>query len=212
MAWRLAKSLEQLRKQINERWPARSKVSDGSVGDLAHSARKSDHNPNAAGVVCAIDITNDPHNGIPSEALAEMLRAARDPRLSYLISNRKISNSGIGGGEWRPYGGDNPHNHHVHISVKQDAALYDDERAWLLGEAPSVEGPIANTSARPLLRKGDSGASVRDLQQLLQVTVDGQFGPKTEAAVEAFQRAKGLAPDGIVGPYTWDALRERKAS
>src|SRR5829696_2740863 len=38
------------------------------------------------------------------------------------------------------------------------------------------------------------------------VTVDGIFGPNTEAAVRAFQQSKGLAVDGIVGPNTWSAL------
>ena len=63
----------------------------------------------------------------------------------------------------------------------------------------------------PLTRKGDVEHPVRTLQHLLRarkqtVTVDGKFGPKTEAAVKAFQKAKKLSVDGIVGPKTWAAI------
>ena len=63
----------------------------------------------------------------------------------------------------------------------------------------------------PLVRKGDQNHPVKTLQYLLRarghtVTVDGIFGPETDAAVRAFQQQKGLAVDGIVGPVTWRAL------
>lgn len=45
MAWRLAKSLVQLREQINALSPNRSKVSDGTIGNAAHSARTSNQAP-----------------------------------------------------------------------------------------------------------------------------------------------------------------------
>jgi peptidoglycan hydrolase-like protein with peptidoglycan-binding domain len=52
---------------------------------------------------------------------------------------------------------------------------------------------------------------VKTLQYLLRargrnLTVDGIFGPVTNAAVRAFQQQKGVAVDGIVGPVTWRAL------
>ena len=66
------------------------------------------------------------------------------------------------------------------------------------------------------LRLGASGDDVRYLQTLLRavgepLTVDGQFGPKTEQAVKDFQRIYGLAVDGVVGPKTWDALEQATA-
>ena len=63
----------------------------------------------------------------------------------------------------------------------------------------------------PIVRRGDRVFPVRPLQRLLcerghHVAVDGDFGPRTEAAVRAFQSAHGLAADGIVGPATWSRL------
>ena len=63
----------------------------------------------------------------------------------------------------------------------------------------------------PLVRKGDQQHPVKTLQYLLRarghnVAVDGIFGPRTDAAVRAFQQQNGLAVDGIVGPNTWSRL------
>jgi peptidoglycan hydrolase-like protein with peptidoglycan-binding domain len=63
----------------------------------------------------------------------------------------------------------------------------------------------------PLVREGDKAHPVPSLQYHLRarghnVTVDGDFGPKTAAAVRAFQKARKLAVDGDVGPQTWQAL------
>jgi lysozyme len=64
---------------------------------------------------------------------------------------------------------------------------------------------------RPLLKKGAKGNAVARLQRALSaagyaVAADGDFGPATDRAVRAFQAAKGLGVDGIVGPATWQAL------
>lgn len=211
--WNLAKSLETLRKQVNAKYPDRSKSSDGTIGDTAHSARKSDHNPNAAGVVCALDLTHDPASGFDSYAFAEMLRQKQDDRIKYLISNRRIC-SGTGQKEpawkWRPYGGTNAHDHHNHISVK--AASADDACLWDLGDLPksSAEAPAIPP---PTLRKGAKGDHVEWLQKLLnksgaKLDIDGRFGPGTETAVKKFQARQKFTADGSVGPQTWAALTQ----
>lgn len=57
---------------------------------------------------------------------------------------------------------------------------------------------------RETIKLGSKGEDVKFLQQTLGISpVDGDFGPKTEAAVKAFQKSKGLTADGIVGRYTW---------
>lgn len=64
----------------------------------------------------------------------------------------------------------------------------------------------------PLLRRGAHGEPIRALQGRLRELgfdpggVDGDFGPRTEAAVLAFQRSRGLFADGVVGPETWRHL------
>lgn len=62
------------------------------------------------------------------------------------------------------------------------------------------------------LQEGMGGEEVRTVQRILKMlnyatgSVDGDFGPLTDAAVRAFQRHKGLDVDGIVGPDTWGRL------
>ena len=52
------------------------------------------------------------------------------------------------------------------------------------------------------LRRGDVGPLVTKLQEKLGVDPIGKFGPKTEAALIAWQKANGLQADGIAGPFT----------
>jgi len=73
---------------------------------------------------------------------------------------------------------------------------------------PAVEPSTLPGAApgRPTLRRGMTGDLTRQVQAKVGATVDGNFGPKTEAAVRAFQRARGIVADGIVGPKTWRVL------
>lgn len=80
-------------------------------------------------------------------------------------------------------------------------------------QTPAVEPAIGY----PTIRLGSTGAAVRLAQAALSralvarnrapIAIDGQFGPATGTAVEWFQSQRGLAPDGVVGPLTWNVLR-----
>ena len=63
----------------------------------------------------------------------------------------------------------------------------------------------------PVVQNGNQGHPIRTLQFLLRargqnLTVDGMFGPATEAAVKAFQTSKGMTADGIMSAQTWSTL------
>lgn len=84
----------------------------------------------------------------------------------------------------------------------------------------SYTGPLVVVSTPPsteMLRMGSMGARVRELQQLLTradvvVKVDGDFGPATKKAVEAFQKKNKLAVDGVAGPETMAVLLTYKTA
>ena len=63
----------------------------------------------------------------------------------------------------------------------------------------------------PVVQNGSQGHPIRTLQFLLRahghnLTVDGMFGPATEAPVKAFQTSKGMTADGIMSAQTWSTL------
>lgn len=84
----------------------------------------------------------------------------------------------------------------------------------MLVAAALAMGPTASTpTAEPILRPGDTGASVLVLQRRLSGLgywlgrADGRYGPLTVQAVYAVQKAAGLSRDGIAGAATWRAVR-----
>lgn len=140
MAWRAMNSLLVLRDQVNQLAPNRTKGADGLVADANHSTT-SDHYPHpVTGVgdemVTALDLTHDPANGFDSYRFADVLRSHRDPRIKYVISNKRIfssytSSSGRLPWVWGTYTGTDPHTNHVHISVL-DAPIGDLKTPWNL--------------------------------------------------------------------------------
>ncbi|WP_179956747.1 hypothetical protein [Amycolatopsis anabasis] len=153
MTWRVARALDTLLAQLNARAPNRSKASDGSIGDVAHASRNSDHNPwyivNGVGVVTARDFTHDPRGGLDCQWLADTLVRSRDHRIKYLIWQRRILDTRpqYHPWQWRPYSGSNPHTKHLHISVQPNASC-DDTRPWNLG----TEDDMFNDDDRRILR------------------------------------------------------------
>jgi len=157
MSWRLAKSLETLRTQVNAVAPKRNKASDGTLGDTAHSKVKSEHNPNSKGVVTAMDITHDPKNGADMNLLAQDL--IKDKRTWYVIFNKRIWEAG----KWQAYYGANDHSKHLHISTKQDARTYDNASEWSIKE----DEVINRGRAIRLLRLTRRGTSERQIKALI---------------------------------------------
>jgi hypothetical protein len=119
----LCKAGQQLREQFDDSFPDRDRRSDGWIGDLRHSARPSDHNPDpkAGMVVRAIDVDADVYkSGKPDlmPDIADQIRLAAkhgEKRISYVIFQGRIASSRMGW-RWRKYSGSNPHNAHCHIS------------------------------------------------------------------------------------------------
>jgi hypothetical protein len=121
MTPKLCKAGQQLRLQVDDSYIDRDKSSDGWIGNLAHSFNRSDHNPDAAGIVRAIDIDRDLSGKAKPDLmpyLADQIRLCAkrgDKRISYVIFNGRIASSRMGW-RWRKYSGINPHTKHCHIS------------------------------------------------------------------------------------------------
>jgi hypothetical protein len=117
----------------------------------------------------------------------------------------------IGHKEWAPGRKPDPTFDMKAFRVKVGAILAGTAPAPVL--IPKIEpDPPAGITPRETLRRGSAGDSVRRVQELLGLTTDGSFGPRTEAAVRAVQRSLDMVPDGIVGPKTWAALDQAPAT
>ena len=77
---------------------------------------------------------------------------------------------------------------------------------WVMAPGAQADTVKASASAEVVVKRGDRGSAVRQVQSKLGIPADGVFGPQTERAVRRFQRSEGLLVDGIVGPQTRSAL------
>lgn len=179
MTWRPARSLDVLRDEIDEMAPNRSTLSDGTLGDLAHSSRTSDHNPNAAGVVRARDITHDPTHGCDCNALTREIAAllGKHPALgsgAYLIWRRRIISTDRLTEGWRTYTGTNPHDKHMHVSVGTRG--YDNTDPWI---------------------EDDMAFSEAELRKIIREEVAALLAPMQAAIGARITREADEVPDDI---------------
>jgi len=121
--------------------PKRKKASDGLLPSAAHTNQNpsSDHNTGYA-----VDLTHDPANGI--DCVEMFVKLQEDKRVKYLIFQGKIWSQK--NGTYR-YTGSNPHDKHLHISIKDGSGK--DTSPWFpwLGKATTVNKAKAAVKRLP---------------------------------------------------------------
>ena len=144
IAKRPTKAAISVLRQATALRPNRNKASDGLLPSAAHIKQNPDSDHNTG---YAVDITHDPVFGINGSEVFKYLKY--DKRVKYLIFKGKI---------WTPqkgdhkYTGPNQHNHHVHISIKDECGS--DTSPWFawMGKAKTINKVKANFP-KPLPKK-----------------------------------------------------------
>lgn len=219
--WRVAKSLHVLLQELNALAPKRHRASDGSIGDAAHAARDSDHNPwvkeGNMGIVTACDFTHDPERGADMHSFVAHLVKRRDPRIKYIIWDKRIWRSYDKPSipAWTPsaYTGSNGHTHHAHISVKSDKALYDSTASWGLSKAGGSTGVATGTVVT------SSGGSTSATTQVKETKYEAYREGMTPGSrllqqgnagsdVKWVQKRLGVRADGYFGAVTKQSVMD----
>jgi peptidoglycan hydrolase-like protein with peptidoglycan-binding domain len=204
----LAANLANLRREINARWPNRDTKSDGWIADMLHPST-SDHQPDARGIVHAIDVDVD---GIEPKLLVR--RAIANRTTKYVIFNRTIWSRNR---NFQPcaYKGTDPHTGHVHISGRSGREFEGDRTGWNLAvKAPKLppSGPGNKLGARtlklahPRMRGGDVKFVQRFIGDKHAGTADGIYGPQTETGVRFYQKLRGIAVTGVCDRATFHEM------
>lgn len=217
-----------LRNQINEAFPGRDKASDGWIGDAAHQARVSDHNPDRRGIVHAIDVDEDLAKNVDARELAdelvELARTGEDGgRLKYVVYEDQVASGTyrtlrVDGKYvdvyWRFRGHGYGHTKHLHVSFTEAAehdaspfplrclgvALWD-------GVVPSIEkvrrAALISSASIGVHRVACRLYDLGHYQGRPQRVGVQKYPVK---AVQALQEAVGLPGDGNYTDATHNAL------
>ena len=194
MSWVTVPNLDEARDQMDVRFPNRDKGADGSIGDQAHQATASSHNPDITGnpefrdgdsanEVRAHDFDKDLRSvdGATMEDVVQLwIKLARSGQLwwiRYMIYNKRIWHK-RDGYQTREYLGSNQHTDHLHLNSDfTQAADTVRNTNWHLNELTG--GPITVPVGHPLSN----------------LTVDGELGPKT---IARWQKVMGTPVDGHI--------------
>lgn len=219
MAWHLAPSLKKLQSDLDAEFGS-NRPDDGTIGDQAHAARSSEHNPDndpdpmPKGAVSAIDVytTANGKTWITEAEFAKLLAIfKKDSRVWYVIHKGYIY-SRTHGFEKQKYTGSNPHNTHIHLSLMQTKAAHDSVASWKISNVKGgsdPKPPTTGTKKLPVLSYGDKDkVLVPFLKRFFygptaSPNYDETFGAGTRSKVRTYQLAQGLVADGVVGPKTW---------
>jgi hypothetical protein len=233
MAWYLNTALTEWRNDVNPKYPKRSKTSDGTIGDRAHAASVSEHNPDFDGSVDAWDMdVNLFGSSVPTGTLAEraeiesLIRIFQaDPRSELWIWDGYIASRSDGWRRRRYYGA-NAHDHHVHW---QSRFIYEKRAGdWITedGDRVTPAQPVASIkpvrdainrdevvkliTKLPGLSIGTRHPTVKRIQVVgnlfvpQDTKVDGVFGADTARVVKAMQVKAGIRDTGVVDVATWN--------
>lgn len=184
--WHLAPTLQNLFDETDLLFPDRRTISDGSIGDAAHQARFSDHNPGVDQIVSAGDLTDDNASGCDVRLLVDHLVETKDERVKYLIHEGMIVKSyGEFAWIWRDYDGPNGHFLHAHISVLDDQ-LYAKGTWW----PPKADDPA------PKRKAGDMAGTIYAVTDVGSSFVIMPDGPQRISEAQFWE----LAPSMTVVP------------
>ena len=132
--------------------PKRMKASDGLLPSAAHLKLNpnSDHNTGLA-----VDLTHDPKHGIDCAVIFEKLK--EDERVEYLIFQGKIWSRKYAKQGNRKYTGSNPHNKHLHCSIRTTSSNDTSPWFWWLNQPKIVNQVVAKLQPQPKKKVAKGG-------------------------------------------------------